>query len=105
VLRRQDFVDFMLAQPQVALRLIHDLIRLGRGMNVRTREDTSAKEQFRRYIAELEARKVEEEPKVRRWVIAKRLMLATVLALAALNFYFFDVFLEMMNLNILTVFR
>ena len=105
VLRRQDFVDFLLAQPQVALRLIRDLIRLGRGMNVRTREDTSTREQFRRYIEELEARKVEEEPKVRRWVVAKRLMLATVLALAALNFYFFDVFLEMMHLNILTVFR
>jgi CRP/FNR family cyclic AMP-dependent transcriptional regulator len=105
VLRRQDFVDFLLAQPQVALRLIRDLIHLGRGMNVRTREETSTKEQFRRYIEELEARKVEEEPKVRRWVMAKRLMLATVLVLAALNFYFFDVFLEMMHLNILTVFR
>ncbi|OGA55677.1 MAG: hypothetical protein A3G81_07945 [Betaproteobacteria bacterium RIFCSPLOWO2_12_FULL_65_14] len=105
VVRRADFVDFLLGQPQVALRLIRDLIRLGRGMNLRTRDETSAKEQFRRYIEELEARKVEDEPKVRRWVVAKRLMLVTVLVLAALNFYFFDVFLEMMNLNILTVFR
>jgi hypothetical protein len=72
---------------------------------VRTREDTTVKEKFRRYIEELEARKPEEEPRVRRWVAAKRLMLATALVLAALNFYFFDVFLEMMNLNILTVFR
>ncbi len=105
VLRRADFVEFLLKHPQIALHLIRDLIRLGRGMNVRARDETSTKEQFRRYIEELEARKVEEEPKVRRWVLAKRLMLATVLVLAALNFYFFDVFLEMMNLNILTVFR
>jgi CRP-like cAMP-binding protein len=105
VLRRADFVEFLLKHPEVALRLIRDLIRLGRGMNVRARDETSSKEQFRRYIEELESRKVEEEPKVRRWVAAKRLMLATVLVLAALNFYFFDVFLEMMNLNILTVFR
>jgi CRP/FNR family cyclic AMP-dependent transcriptional regulator len=105
VLRRADFVEFLLKHPEVALRLIRDLIRLGRGMNVRARDETSTKEQFRRYIEELESRKVEEEPKVRRWVVAKRLMLATVLVLAALNFYFFDVFLEMMNLNILTVFR
>jgi CRP-like cAMP-binding protein len=104
-LRRADFVDFLLQQPQVAVHMIRDLIRLGRGMNVRTREDTSARQQLRRYIEELEARRVQDEPKVRRWMIAKRLMLATVLILAALNFYFFDVFLEMMHLNILTVFR
>jgi CRP-like cAMP-binding protein len=105
VVRRADFVEFLLEQPRVALHLVRDLIRLGRGMNVRTREDTTVKEKFRRYIEELEARKPEEEPRVRRWVAAKRLMLATALVLAALNFYFFDVFLEMMNLNILTVFR
>ncbi|TAK88503.1 MAG: cyclic nucleotide-binding domain-containing protein [Betaproteobacteria bacterium] len=105
VLRRAEFVGFLLKHPQVALHLIRDLIRLGRGMNLRAREETGTKEQFRRYIEELESRKVEEEPKVRRWLLAKRLMLATVLVLAALNFYFFDVFLEMMNLNILTVFR
>ncbi len=105
VVRRADFVDFLLKQPQVALRLIRDLIRLGRGMNLRTRDETSAKEQFRRYIEELERRKVADEPKVRRWVRAKWVMLAAVLVLAALNFYFFDVFLEMMNLNVLTVFR
>lgn len=90
VLRRPDFVDFLLKQPQVALRLIRDLIRLGRGMNARTRKEGSTKD---------------DQPSVRRAVAAKRLMLATVLVLAALNFYFFDVFLEMMNLNILTVFR
>lgn len=105
VLRRPDFVDFLFKQPQVALHLIRDLIRLGRGMNLRTRDETSTKEQFRRYIEELEARKVEDLPKVRRWVAAKRVMLAAVLVLAALNFYFFDVFLEMMNLNMLTVFK
>jgi len=105
VLRRADFVDFLLGQPRVALQLVRDLIRLGRGMNVRTREHTSTKEQLRRHIEALEARKVSEEPKVRRWVFAKRLMLATVLVLAALNFYFFGVFLQIMNLNVLTVFR
>ena len=91
VIRRPDFVDFLLKQPEVALRMIRDLIRLGRGMNLRTRDETSTKE--------------EDLPKVQRWRVAKRLMLATVLVLALLNFYFFDVFLEIMNLNLLTVFR
>lgn len=90
VIRRADFIDFLLKQPEVALHMIRDLIRLGRGMNLRTRDETGTKEHL---------------PKVQRWRVAKRLMLAAVLVLAFLNFYFFDVFLEIMNLNLVTVFR
>jgi CRP-like cAMP-binding protein len=105
VIPRQQFTDFLLKYPVVALHLIRDLIRLGRGMNLRSREEVRTREQLRRYIERLEATKVEDLPKVQRWMLAKRAMLATVLVLALVNFYFFDVFLEIMNLNILTVFR
>jgi CRP-like cAMP-binding protein len=99
VIPRADFTAFLLQQPKVALQLIRDLIRLGRGMNVRTREELSSREKLRLYITELEARKPEEAPAVRRWVYAKRAMLAILLTFAALQFYFSDVFLQMMQLG------
>ena len=83
VLSRELFTAFMLEHPKVALQIIRDLIRVGRGMNVRTRES------FRQHIAELEKRKVEELAAVRRWRIAKSIMLAVVLVFAALQFYYF----------------
>jgi CRP-like cAMP-binding protein len=105
VIPRQQFTDFLLKYPAVALHLIRDLIHLGRGMNLRSREEVRTREQLRCHIEQLEATKVEDLPKVRHWMLAKRAMLATVLVLALMNFYFFDVLLEIMNLNILTVFK
>lgn len=83
VLKRADFVEFLRKQPEVALHLIRDLIRVGRGMNVRTREG------IRRHIAELEKMKVDELAAVKGWRIAKSITLAVVLILAALQFYYF----------------
>lgn len=83
VLSRQQFTSFMLEHPEVALQLIRDLIRLGRGMNVRAREN------FRRHIEDLEQVKIQELATVRRWRTAKSVVLAAVLVLAIVQFCYF----------------
>jgi CRP-like cAMP-binding protein len=83
VLSRELFTAFMLEHPEVALQLIRDLIRVGRGMNVRARE------RFREYIEDLEKAKVHELVAVKRWRVAKSVMLALVLIFAGLQFYYF----------------
>lgn len=83
VLSRAQFTSFMLEHPEVALQLIRDLIRLGRGMNVKAREG------FRRHIEELEQAQVHEIAAVKRWRVAKSVVLALVLILAGLQFYYF----------------
>jgi CRP-like cAMP-binding protein len=83
VLSREVFVAFLLENPEVALQLIRDLIRMSRGMNVRARE------RFRHYIEDLEQAKVHELASVKRWQLAKSAMLALVLIFAALQFWYF----------------
>lgn len=83
VLSRAQFTSFMLEHPEVALQLIRDLIRLGRGMNVKAREG------FRRHIEELERIQVDEIAAVKRWRLAKSVVLALVLVLAAAQLYYF----------------
>jgi CRP-like cAMP-binding protein len=83
VLSRELFTAFIFEHPEVALQLIRDLIRVGRGMNVRAREH------FRQYIEDLENVKVHELKAVKRWRLAKSVMLAVVLIFAGLQFYYF----------------
>lgn len=83
VLSREVFTTFLLEHPQVSLQIIRDLSRTGRGMNVRARES------FRQNIADLEKRKVEELSAVRRWRLAKSVVLALVLAFATAQFVYF----------------
>jgi CRP/FNR family cyclic AMP-dependent transcriptional regulator len=104
VIPREQFTAFMLEQPQVALRLIRDLIRVSRGMNVRSREELTSREKLRRYVAELEERNVHNDPTVRRWEYAKRTILGLLLLFAILQFYFSDTLLQMMQLGGTTVF-
>jgi len=104
VIPREQFTAFLLEHPEVALRLIRDLIRVGRGMNVRSREELSSREKLRRYVAELEERNVSNDPTVRRWEYAKRTVLGLLLVFAILQFYFSDALLQMMQLGGTTVF-
>jgi len=104
VIPREQFTAFLSEHPEVALRLIRDLIRVGRGMNVRSREELSSREKLRRYVAELEERNVSNEPTVRRWEYAKRTVLGLLLLFAILQFYFSDALLQMMQLGGTTVF-
>jgi CRP-like cAMP-binding protein len=104
VIPREHFTAFLLEQPQVALRLIRDLIRVSRGMNVRSREELTSREKLRRYVADLEERNVRNDPTVRRWEYAKRAVLGLLLLFAILQFYFSDTLLQMMQLGGTTVF-
>ena len=88
----------------MALRLIRDLIRVSRGMNVRSREELTSREKLRRYVAELEERNVRNDPGVRRWEYAKRTVLGLLLVFAILQFYFSDTLLQMLQLGGTTVF-
>jgi CRP-like cAMP-binding protein len=94
-----DFKAFLLKHPETALHLIRNLIRVTRGLNERTRGDVRARHKIRQYIDELDTAKVSELPSVRRWYTAKRFILAALLVFAVLQYYFFDVFLEMMSLG------
>lgn len=99
VIPRERFTAFLLEQPEVALRLIRDLIRVSRGMNVRTREELSSREKLRRYIEALEGRNVLDAPTVRRWEYAKRAVLGLLLVFAIVQFYFSDALLQMMSIG------
>jgi CRP-like cAMP-binding protein len=99
VIPREHFTAFLLEQPEVALRLIRDLIRVGRGMNVRSREELTSREKLRRYVSELEERNVKNEPSVKRWEYAKRTVLGLLLVFAILQFFFSDALLQMMSLG------
>lgn len=82
VLSRERFTAFLMEHPEVSLQLIRDLIRVSRGMNVRARES------FRQHIDQLENVKVHELAAVRRWRAAKSAVLALVLILAAVQFFY-----------------
>ena len=94
-----DFKAFLLKHPETALHLIRNLIRVTRGLNERTRGDVRARNKIRQYIDELDTVKGWELPSVRRWYTAKRFVIAALLVFAVLQYYFFDVFLEMMSLG------
>ncbi|HSU62736.1 MAG TPA: cyclic nucleotide-binding domain-containing protein [Burkholderiales bacterium] len=99
VISRSDFKAFLLSHPEVALHLIRNLIRVARGLNEKARGDVRARHKIRQYIDELDTAKVSEIPSVRRWYTAKRVILVALLVFAVLQYYFFDVFLEMMSLG------
>ena len=94
-----DFKAFLLKHPETALHLIRNLIRVARGLNEKARGDVRARNKIRQYIDELDTAKVSELPSVRRWYTAKRFILAALFVFAVLQYYFFDVFLEMMSLG------
>lgn len=96
VLSRADFEAFLRKHPEVALQMIRNLIRLTRGHNVRTIEDVRSRADLQLYIEQLKAAKAEDLPSVKRWLVAKRWALITLLAFALGQYYFLDVLNEMM---------
>jgi CRP-like cAMP-binding protein len=104
VIAREDFTAFLRAHPEAPLRLIGDLASIGRDMNTRARDERSTRDILRRYVNELEGRKILHAPSVRRWEYAKRVVLGLLLVFAVLQFYFSDVMLQMMALGRTTVF-
>jgi CRP-like cAMP-binding protein len=104
VISRNDFREFLRAHPDAAEQVILNLIRVTRGMNERTREGSSLGERLRQYIKWLEDVKAPDLPAVKRWLAAKRWVLVGLLVLAVVQFYFMDVFLQIMSMSTLTTF-
>jgi CRP/FNR family cyclic AMP-dependent transcriptional regulator len=103
VLSRNDFKAFLLKHPEVSLQVIRNLIRLTRGQNVKTIQDVRTRAELQLYIEQLKAAKAEDLPSVRRWAVAKRWVLVTLLVFAIGQYYFLDVLLEMMSINNITL--
>ena len=93
VIRRDDFRLFLSKHPQAAEQLILNLIRVTRGMNDRVKQ----------YVKWLEGVKAPDLPAVKRWLAAKRWVLAGLLVLAAAQFYFMDVFLQISSMPSISV--
>jgi CRP-like cAMP-binding protein len=94
VIGREDFRAFLCLHPEAAEKLILNLIRVTRGMNDRVKQ----------YGRWLDGVKAPDLPVVQRWLVAKRWVLAGLLVLAVAQFYFMDVFLQIMSMPSLTVF-
>lgn len=99
VIPRTEFKALLMANPEVSLQVIKNLIRLARGHNIRTLEDVRTRGELQLYIEQLKVTKGKDRPSVKRWVIAKRWVLLLLLAFAILQYYFMDVFIEMMSMS------
>lgn len=104
VISRDDFKTFLREHPEAAEKVILNLIQVTRGMNERTREGAAEGTRLKQYVKWLDKVKVPELPGVRRWITAKHWALGGLLVLAIVQFYFLDIFLQIMSLPSLTVF-
>src|SRR6266480_2863222 len=94
-----DFKAVLLKHPETALHLIRNLIRMTRVLNDRARESSPKRDKLREYIDELGAKSGADSPSVKRWSKAKHWILAILVVCAVLQYYFFDVFTQMMSLG------
>ncbi len=104
VISRNDFKTFLRKHPDAAEQVILNLIHVARDMNVRTRESVTLVDRLREYIARLEQVKPLDLPTVKRWLVAKRWVLGGLLTLGVVQFYFMDVYLQIMSMGGVTVF-
>jgi CRP-like cAMP-binding protein len=104
VISRDNFKTFLRRHPEAAEQVILNLIRVTRDMNQRTREGNTLGERLKQYIQQLEETKAPDLPAVKRWLVAKRWVLGSLLLLAIAQFYFMDVFLQILTIPSLTVF-
>ena len=99
VIPRTEFKALLMANPELSLQVIKNLIRLARGTNIRTLEDVRTRGELQLYIEQLKVTKGKDQPSVKRWVTAKRAVLLVLLVFAILQYYFMDVFFEMMSMS------
>ena len=102
VISREEFRGFLRKHPDAAEKVILNLIRVTRAMNERTRGAVGVKERVRQYIKWLGM--ASSDPTVRRWSNAKRWVLGGLLLFAVMQYYFFDVFLQIVSVSGLTCF-
>jgi len=99
VISRAEFKSVLAKHPEVAMHLIRNLIKLARGHNVKTIEDVRSRSELQIYIEQLKGKTAQDLPSVKGWVVAKRWMLVTLLAFAVLQYYFLNVFVELMSMS------
>ena len=99
VISRAEFKAVLAKHPEVAMHLIRNLIKLARGHNVKTIEDVRSRSELQIYIEQLKGKKAQDLPSVKGWTVAKRWMLVTLLAFAVLQYYFLNVFVELMSMG------
>lgn len=99
VIPRAEFKAVLMQNPEVALQVIRNLIRVARGHNVRTLEDVRSRSELQLYIERLKSTRAEDLPSVRRWAVAKRWALVTLLVFAIGQYYFLDVLVEIMSMK------
>jgi CRP-like cAMP-binding protein len=99
VIPRSDFKALVLQNPDVALQLIRNLIRVARGHNVRTLDDVRTRSELQLYIERLKTTRAQDLPSVKRWTVAKRWALVTLLVFALGQYYFLDVLLETISMR------
>ena len=99
VISRAEFKSVLAKHPEVAMHLIRNLIKLARGHNVKTIEDVRSRTELQIYIEQLKGKKAQDLPSVKGWAVAKRWMLVTLLAFAVLQYYFLNVFVELMAMS------
>jgi len=99
VIPRTEFKALLMANPELSLQVIKNLIRLARGHNIRTLEDVRTRGELQLYIEQLKVTSGKDQPSVKRWVNAKRMVLLVLLVFAILQYYFMDVFIEMMSMS------
>lgn len=90
-------MDVNAQPPQTREELIQHLEQLT-GRSLKTRED------IRAYVREISARKGHDQPSVKRWLRAKHLTLAALLAFGVLQYYMLDVLLEIVSMQSTTFF-
>ena len=66
---------------------------------MRTLEDVRSRGELQQYIEQLRTTKGKELPSVKRWVVAKRWVMMLLLVFAILQYYFMDVFVEMISMS------
>jgi CRP-like cAMP-binding protein len=96
---REELAELLKQNPDVALHMIRNLIRLARGLNLKTIEDVRTRSELQLYIEQLRSTRARDLPSVRRWMTAKRWVLAALLVFAVGQYYFLDLLLEMMSMG------
>lgn len=83
--------------PESREELVQHLEKLT-GRTLKTRED------IRAYVREVAERKAHQQPSVQRWLKAKRVTLAALLAFSVVQYYALDVMLEIVSIRSTTFF-
>jgi CRP-like cAMP-binding protein len=102
VISHADFKRFLRKSPDAAEHVILNLIQIARSMNDRT---MTIPQRARQYSDKLPGVDASEGRDVKRWMTAKWWVLSALLVYGVMQYYFLEVFLEMLSTSSLVIFR